>query len=403
MIVKCSVCGNPSDSEKGVGSYLCKVCGSTALWEATAVFDTADVEAECARCGNPISAGAGERYKCAVCGFEGVTPAKKEQTDEISKPRISSVKPQADKSENKPAAFSEKRELKAEAANGFDKSETQTDDAIRRGVVNISTAKNESVRVNANLTEPKSGITEQQNKTAEKHSKPDNIVAFATDKGASLARKSKTENFADTNFNNIFIVPAPLNAYRSAEPDVSFFMKGKTGREVKFDAPLVNTSGKPDSDIAVMNALPYYMRGGLSAQDDFLAFKKESGAALCGINILPCRLEEDLIYAEKMGCDFVEVSFANILPPGTPSSDAAQSITKARGIINRRGLDLYLIIKTGALTSADVIKALCLGADACSAGESAAENEFIDELKEYCTLCAHERINLFNRNDLIFK
>lgn len=403
MIVKCSVCGNPADSEKGVGSYFCKVCGSTALWEAAVVFDAEVLGAECARCGNPISAGAGERYKCAVCGFVGTVPAKEEQSDEISKPRISSVKPQSDKPENEPAAFSEKKELKSDAAKKLDKSETQTDDAIRRANVNISTPETESVRANADLTEPKSETVKRQNNSAAKRRKNDNIVAFATDKGVSSACTSKTKNFADANFKNIFIVPAPLNARRSAEPDVSFLMKDKTGREVKFAAPLVNTSGKPGSEIAALDALPYYMRGGLSAQDAFLAFKKESGAALCGISIFPCRLEEDLIYADKMGCDFVEVSFAHILPPGTPPFDAAQSITKARGIINRRSLELYLIIKTGALTSADVVKALCLGADACSAGESASESEFIAELKEYCALCAHERIDRFNRNDLIFK
>lgn len=412
MIIRCSVCGNCAVSDKSGEIILCKVCGSSALWEADDICID-EKEQICEECGNPLSPKAGERYKCAVCGFEGISPATLENAAYLSDEnaaenfdRSNNILPLHRPDKKEETAFIKAREDYKRSVFSERNDDRSGDSSSIEGRQSdnkkTSVGKEIGVHVNAADAKPKNDDNIHSSPKDEKGNGGNKIVAFATDIYACNKNTNERAKYADTGFDKIFIVPAPLGKARFSDPDISFSMKGRDKKDVRFDIPVIDIL---NSDIAAaFNAIPYYIsESGISLKENFKIFEAESSEKLTGISILPYCIHDDLILADELGCNFVEVNFADVLPPGTEKADAAKCITSARGIISRRGLKLYLIIKIGAFTSADVIKALCLGADALSANEDGFSEDFKSELKEYCRLCAHGKITEFSRSDLKFK
>lgn len=282
------------------------------------------------------------------------------------------------------------------------KLEVNSEATDKSGSSGNSDAKARSVHMNAIDTKPKNIDSDHTSANDIKETSDSKIVAFAANTDAFNSDKNERIKYSETGFGKIFIVPAPLGKPRCSNPDISFSMTKRDGKEVRFDKPVIDLSDKGSDKIASFNAVPYYMKSeSLSLGEAFSKFKDQNKDKLCGFSILPYCLEDDLSLAEDLNCDFAEVIFADMLLPGVLSEDAVKCITKAHGIISRRSFNLYLIVKIGAISSADVIKALCLGADACSANGSS--DGFTEELKEYCFLCAHGKISEFSRSDLKFK
>lgn len=383
----CAICGNPIGTDVAANSGSCKVCGKNALWEQP-IDNSASFNAECEICGNPIEGKNGESYKCAVCGFGGCASYKCGQDKIVPTLTILTT---SDVEKNDVIKLEDKGSVSASADNNYEIFKEKNAEKIN------------SVRVNTYQYDGISQTLEHDGEIDREQNRKSKIVAITTNKNAISANKKEIESPGKSPFENIFIVPAPLSSGRLSQPDVSFVMRGKSGLEAVFDSPLVNTSNH--ENIAVFNTIAYYVGcTNLSLKEAFSEFKENNKERLIGISVLPYRLEEDLIFAQELECDFIELSFIDIVPPGMVPFDIAKSILNARGIINRRNLDLYMIVKTAFITSADAVKALCLGADAVSVNRDVnTEADFITELKEYCGLCAHDSIRQFSRRDITFK
>ena len=107
----------------------------------------------------------------------------------------------------------------------------------------------------------------------------------------------------------------------------------------------------------------------LKAMVDML--RKETKGKPIGVKIAAGRIEDDLEYISKSGCDFITLDGRGGATGSSPKflKDATTvptlyALSRARRYMDEHGMDQELVITGGLRTSKDFIKALAMGADA---------------------------------------
>jgi len=114
----------------------------------------------------------------------------------------------------------------------------------------------------------------------------------------------------------------------------------------------------------------------LKAMVDML--RKETKGKPIGVKIAAGRIEDDLEYISKSGCDFITIDGRGGATGSSPKflKDASSvptlyALARARKYMDEHGMDQELVITGGLRTSKDFIKALAMGADAIAIASAA--------------------------------
>lgn len=391
MAARCAVCGNPASELKGK-MFSCAVCGNNAFAEESA--EDEDLTLRC-ECGNPAGEISGERFNCAVCGCVSLIKAKEERE------LLKSIKMSAGQKELGCGQSSEAEEKHLDANI---KVQQKPDKSAN---VHVNAAeRTEALETGGEVSDREKNVDGKLNPASAEKTAQTSSVAFATPIAAL-----KTDKFEPVKsvFEGVYIVPAPLDKKRAQYPDISFCLSAE--EDVRFDTPLIKThkieggciyGDNRDIKAAAFDATPYYINAG-SIKEAFGAFMERYGCAVFGMRILAYRLEEDIAFAYRLGCEFVELSFDALA--GLEIPDPQTAIENAKSAVRRRAPGLKLIASNVVSSPKDIIAALCLGSDACSVSAGAlfdkSEGELAAELEEYCRLCARAHISEFCASDIV--
>ena len=114
----------------------------------------------------------------------------------------------------------------------------------------------------------------------------------------------------------------------------------------------------------------------LKAMVDML--RKETKGKPIGVKIAAGRIEDDLEYISKSGCDFITIDGRGGATGSSPKflKDASSvptlyALARARKYMDEHNMDQELVITGGLRTSKDFIKALAMGADAIAIASAA--------------------------------
>ncbi len=114
---------------------------------------------------------------------------------------------------------------------------------------------------------------------------------------------------------------------------------------------------------------------GIESPEDLRALvgmlRERSGGLPIGVKIAAGRIEEDLDFISKSGCDFITIDGRGGATGSSPkflrdasSVPTVYALFRARRYMDSHGMDQDLVITGGFRTSGDVAKALAMGADA---------------------------------------
>jgi glutamate synthase domain-containing protein 2/DNA-directed RNA polymerase subunit RPC12/RpoP len=106
--------------------------------------------------------------------------------------------------------------------------------------------------------------------------------------------------------------------------------------------------------------------------------RKETKGKPIGVKIAAGRIEDDLEYISKSGCDFITIDGRGGATGSSPKflKDATTvptlyALSRARKYMDEHGMEQELVITGGLRTSKDFIKALAMGADAVAIASAA--------------------------------